>query len=59
MLEFDRFLEKKNVNIYVDNDYLLTANVGKEGVIKVSKKHKIGRILVDAINMGEGIRISV
>ncbi len=47
----------KNVNIHVDNDYIITVNVGKDGDIKVNRKHKIGKILTDAINMGEKIRL--
>jgi ATPase len=47
----------KDVDIYVNEDYLLSAKVGKNGVIKISKKNKIGRILIDAINAGEKIEV--
>jgi len=42
-----------DVQIMAGGDYLLTAKVSKKGVIKVKKGNKIGRILEEAINMGE------
>jgi len=45
------------LNISVGNDYLLTAKASKKGVIKVKKGNKIGRILEDAINTGDEVRI--
>src|SRR3989338_1065129 len=45
-------MKGKDVDIYVGDDYLLTAKVGKSGVIKINKKNKIGKILLDAINIG-------
>ncbi len=49
----------KNVDIFVDNDYLLTANVGKKGILKIRKDNKIGSILMKAINTGEEIKVVV
>jgi predicted PilT family ATPase len=49
--------QAKDVDIYVGKDYLLSAKIGKAGVIKIDKNNKIGRILVDAVNMGEKIEI--
>jgi len=45
------------VNIAVKGDYLLTAKVSKKGVIKVKKNNRIGKIIEDALNMGEGLEI--
>ena len=47
----------RDIDIFVQGDYLLTAKVGKTGIIKVHKNNKIGRILVDAVNMGEKIKL--
>jgi ATPase len=47
----------KDVDIVVNGDYLLSAKVGKAGVIKIAKNNKIGRILVDSINNGEKVEI--
>jgi len=49
--------KNKDVNIYVDDDLLLNAKVGKTGIINIHKKNKIGKILNNAITMGEKIRI--
>lgn len=49
----------KNVDIYVDGDYLLTANVGSKGILKIRKDNKIGSILIKAINTGEEIKVVV
>jgi ATPase len=49
--------KSKDVDIHVEGDYLLSAKVGKAGVIKIAKNNKIGRILVDAVNSGEKIDI--
>jgi ATPase len=49
--------KSKDVDIHVEGDYLLSAKVGKSGVIKIAKNNKIGRILVDAVNSGEKIEI--
>ena len=47
----------KDVEIYVNGDYLLSAKAGKSGILKVHRNNKIGRILIDAINAGEEIEI--
>lgn len=47
----------KDVDILVNGDYLLSAKVGKAGVIKIAKDNRIGRLLVDAINSGEKVEI--
>ena len=46
-----------NVDIYVNEDYLLSSKVGKSGLIKINSKNKIGRILLDAINTGENVAL--
>ena len=53
----DMQFKDKNIDIYVNDDYLLTAKSGKSGLIKIKKNNKIARILVDAINAGEKIKL--
>jgi len=53
----DMQFKDNNINIYVNDDYLLTAKSGKSGLIKIKKNNKIARILVDAINSGEKIKL--
>ncbi len=49
----------KDVDIFSGGDYLLSAKVGKTGIVKITKKNKIGKILEDALNSGEGIEVKV
>ena len=53
----DMQFKDKNIGIYVNEDYLLTAKSGKTGLIKIKKNNKIARILADAINAGEKIKL--
>jgi len=53
----DMGFKNQDINIYVNDDYLLTAKSGKSGLIKIKKNNKIARILVDAINSGEKIKL--
>lgn len=55
----DTLFVGKSVDIFIDEDYVLTAKVGKKGIIKVSKKHKIGKVIQDAINVGENLRLTL
>ncbi|MBN1385918.1 Flp pilus assembly complex ATPase component TadA [Candidatus Woesearchaeota archaeon] len=52
----ERFIGK-NVEIYLDDDYLLTANVGKKARIKIHAKNKIGKMLEEAIHKNGNIRL--
>ena len=54
---FSGAMSGKDVDIYVNNDVLLSAKVGSGGALKIHKRNKIGRILLDAINFGEKIRV--
>lgn len=56
-LNFDRSIIKKPANIYIENEFLFSATVGKNGNIKVSKSSEIGRELVRAIFGKKKIKI--
>ncbi len=45
------------VNVYVDNEYLFSATVGRKGIIKISKKSENGRALVKALYSGQKIKL--
>lgn len=49
----------RDVKVYHQGDFVLTAKVGKNAAIKVHRKHKIGKLLIDAINMGEEIKLII
>ena len=59
ILELEERLANKNVNIYVDNDYLMTANVGKSGVLKISKKNKLGKLIADAASESGRVKLLI
>ncbi len=48
-ISLDPKLRNKSIDIFVGEDYLLTAHVSKKGIIKIKKNNKIGRILLDAL----------
>ncbi len=57
ILYVDKSLVNRNVSIFIDDDYLLTANVGKEGIIKITMKNKIGKLIADTVNTGEKLKL--
>ncbi len=59
ILSVDRAFANKNVNIFIDDDYLMTANVGKDGIVKITMKNKIGRLIAEAVNMNEKLKLVV
>lgn len=50
-------MQNNDVDVYVGEDFLLTAKVGKTGIIKIKKDNKIGQIIINAINGGEKVRL--
>ena len=59
IFEVSRKLANKNVNINVDDDYVMTANVGKSGILKISRKNKIGKLIAEAANEQGRIKLAV
>ncbi len=55
----DLLFANKNVSIYIDEDYVMTANVGKDGIFKVSRKNKMGRVIADAVSSGTGLKVTI
>lgn len=49
--------QNKDVDIVVNGDYLLTARVGKKGIVRIRKDNKIGKIIINALNSGEEVRV--
>ncbi|MEM2909566.1 MAG: PINc/VapC family ATPase [Nitrososphaerota archaeon] len=54
---FDEDTIGKTVNVYVDNEHLLTAIVGKKGRIRVSKSSSSGKTLMNALLTGKEIKV--
>jgi len=56
---FDRNFIGKPANVYVENEFLFSATIGKKGSIKITKSSEIGRELVRAIFGKKKIKILV
>ena len=52
-------MQNRDVDIYVGEEFLLSAKAGKTGIIKIKKSNNIGRRLMDALNRKEKIRLVV
>lgn len=58
-LYFSKKLSGRNANIYIDDEYLFTATVGRKGDIKVSKDSDLGRALLRAVASKRKIKVFV
>ena len=50
-------MQNKEIDIYVDDGLLMTAQASKKGIIKVKKNNNIGKIIIDAKNRGDKISL--
>jgi len=58
-LKFNKKLIGKSANVYVEDNFLFSAIVGKKGKIKVTKRSDIGKELVKAFVGNKKIRVLV
>jgi len=56
---FDRELAGRQVDFYIDGEYLFSAVVSRKGKVKVGKSTEIGKELVKALNKGKRIEVRV
>ncbi|HLC96258.1 MAG TPA: PINc/VapC family ATPase [Candidatus Nanoarchaeia archaeon] len=52
-------MQHKDVDIYIGDDFLLTAKAGATGSIKIKKNNPIGKQLLNAIHVGKSIKLKV
>ncbi len=52
ILRFKQKFANKNIDIFVDDDFLMNANIGSNAILKISKKNKIGRLIEEALDSG-------
>gem|GEM_PF-4352369 len=50
-------LEGKKVDVYVGDKYLLTAEVGRKGIIRIRKDRDAGKALKLALLKGEKVKV--
>src|SRR3989338_6710454 len=59
LIEMGLDMQNKDVNIYVGEEFILSAKAGKTGSIKIKKNNPIGRRLMEGMNKREKIRLVV
>jgi len=59
LIELGMDMQNHDVDIYVGDEFILSAKAGKTGLIKIKKSNNIGRRLMDALNKKEKLRLVV
>ncbi len=49
--------QNKDIDLYIDDKFVMSAKAGKTGIIKVKKNNNIGRMLIKEINKGKEIKL--
>lgn len=58
-LKFNRIYIGKSANIYIEDEFLFSAIVGKKGKIKITKRSDIGKAVVKALVGNKNIKVMV
>jgi ATPase len=56
---FDKKSAGRNANIYIENEYLFSATIGRSGQIKVSKNSDLGKSLMRTITTKKQIKVFI
>ncbi len=59
IIEVDNRYADRALDLMVGDEYILTINVGPKGEVKFKKSKKIGKVLSDALRVGEQIRLLI
>jgi len=59
LIELGIDMQNRDVDIYVNDEFILSAKAGKTGIIKIKKSNNIGRRLMEAMGRTEKIRLVV
>ncbi len=59
VLKIDESYAGRNVNIYIRDELLMTANVGKNGEIKIGSEHKLGKTLKNALSSKDNVELRI
>ncbi len=57
MFYFSGKMRGKDVDFYIEDDLLMTAKIGHQGTLKFHKRNKIGRKLLEALDLGKKVRV--
>jgi predicted PilT family ATPase len=58
-LTVDELFAGKGVYIYVDDELLMNANVGKGGEIRIGAEHKLGKTLKHALSARGNVEVRI
>jgi len=53
----ERAFVNMDVHLMLDDEFLMTAHVGKDGKLKVSRNNKIGQIVAEAVTQNENLEL--
>ena len=59
LIEMGLDMQNRDVDIYANEEFILSAKAGKTGTIKIKKSNNIGRRLMEALSRKEKIRLVV
>jgi ATPase len=59
VLSFDGKIAGKNANVYVSDEYLFSATIGRSGQIKISKNSDLGKSLLRTITSKKEIKVFI
>ena len=51
-LRFKQKYANKGVDLFIDDDFLMSANISSKATLKITKKNKIGRVIEEALDSG-------
>ena len=52
-------MQNKDIDVYIDDEFIFTAKAGKTGIIKIKKDNNIGKLIIKEINRGKKVRLVV
>jgi len=52
-------MQNKDIDVSINNELIMTAKASKKGLIKVKKNNNIGKLILDAKNKGEKIKLMI
>ncbi len=53
ILKFKQRFANREIDLFIDDDFVMNAKIGSNAVLKISKKNKIGRLIEEAVDSGK------
>jgi len=52
LLHFPKKYKNSQVDLHIEEDYVMSGQISKDGTLKITKKHKMGKLLETAAKQG-------